>query len=183
MLHYILLPSLFPILVIYLQYPPPSHPHFTLKTRLTSLSQPETTGVPRLLEALEANDWTSPFDDDELDLELDIDNFSADYLDQAPAEEEGEQYDPHEDPTFAFQTKELESEMRGLKRDIYGGGASDVGEGANVNQEEEEVEQLEALMLRMQAMKGELSSEFWGVALLVTVSFLLLLLCYFFRAP
>lgn len=103
-------------------------------TELTRYS--EKTGIPRLREALEANDWAG--DDDELDLDgLGIDS-------------------DDEDGGFSAEATELEMEMFGMKRAILEGG--DVGEEFRKNDDEEgdedRVDDLEGLMMRMQGIKG-----------------------------
>jgi hypothetical protein len=66
---------------------------------------------------------------------------------------------------FGAEAAELEMEMFGMKRAIYGMGEEDeerAGEeevgGEEDRDEEDEVEKLEALMLRMQAVRGEFAS-------------------------
>lgn len=96
-------------------------------------------------EALEANDWASNEDD------FGIDDFGD--------------LEDEESMGFGAEAAELEMEMFGMKRAIYGIGEEDeerageegVGreEGGD---EEDEVEKLEALMLRMQAVRGEFAS-------------------------
>jgi hypothetical protein len=62
---------------------------------------------------------------------------------------------------FGAEAAELEMEMFGMKRAIYEAGDEDGerdGEGLkreNDEDQEDEVEKLEALMLRMQAVRGE----------------------------
>jgi hypothetical protein len=67
---------------------------------------------------------------------------------------------------FGAEAAELEMEMFGMKRAIYGlrgdgedqivdGKLDDRGEGNGEEDEEHEVEKLEALMLRMQAVRGD----------------------------
>jgi len=71
---------------------------------------------------------------------------------------------------FGTETAELEMEMFGMKRAIYGEGEGDEdedeeGEGEakdardREEDEEDEVEKLEALMLRMQAVRGKSAPE------------------------
>jgi hypothetical protein len=69
---------------------------------------------------------------------------------------------------FGAEAAELEMEMFGMKRAIYGEGNEDEdekgeGEAKDVRDveedEEDEVEKLEALMLRMQAVRGKSAPE------------------------
>ncbi|KAI9777852.1 MAG: hypothetical protein M1839_008529 [Geoglossum umbratile] len=93
----------------------------------------EPTGLERIKEALEANDWAAADDDTLL------------------PEDEAES-------GFGAEAAELEREMVGLKMAIYGGGEE---EGEEEEEEEDggaggqefQVEQLEAVMLRMQAVR------------------------------
>jgi hypothetical protein len=101
----------------------------------------ELTGIARLKEALEANDWASNEDD-----------FGVDDFDDLEDEES---------MGFGAEAAELEMEMFGMKRAIYGTRENDEDEdgekeGGNKDDkgEEDEVEKLEALMLRMQAVRG-----------------------------
>jgi hypothetical protein len=102
---------------------------------LTRFSQ-ELTSISRLKEALEANDWAA--NDDLLDLD-----------------------DPGEDGDFGAEVAELEMEMFGMREVIHNGEEEEemeddklCGEGEKEN-EEDGVEKLEAMMLRMQAVRGE----------------------------
>lgn len=106
----------------------------------------ELTGIARLKEALEANDWASNEDD------FGIDDFGD--------------LEDEESMGFGAEAAELEMEMFGMKRAIYGiGEEDDEDEGGkkkdeikdeikDEEDEEGEVEKLEALMLRMQAVRG-----------------------------
>jgi len=98
----------------------------------------EPQGVARLKEALEANDWGGGGveDDDELhvsDLEGSDDEGSLE---------------------FGIGRDEMKDEMVGMKQAIYGGGTCMDGEDVDP-EEDEEVEKLHAMMLRMQAVRGE----------------------------
>jgi hypothetical protein len=106
--------------------------------RISNIIPQELTGISRLREALEANDWASNDDDTPV-----TDNFG-------------------DDAGFGAEAAELEKEMLGMRRAIYGRGdneennrdeARDESEKEN---EEDEVEKLEAVMLRMQAVRGGL---------------------------
>lgn len=94
-------------------------------------------GIERLREALETNDWESNELGEELSLE-----------DLEDGDEEGEG-----SIEFGIEAAEMEVEMFGMKQAIYGG-----NNGEEMDDEEgqdEEVEQLQAMMLRMQAVRGK----------------------------
>jgi hypothetical protein len=94
-------------------------------------------GVERLREALEANDWESNELGEGISLE-----------DLEEGEEEGEG-----SMGFGFEAAEMEMEMFGMKQAIYGG--SNGEEIDNEGGQDEEVEQLQPMMLRMQAVRGK----------------------------
>jgi hypothetical protein len=113
------------------------------------LTRTEPVGIARSKDALEANDWAGNDDDD-----LDLDEL-----------EDGDE----DDAGLSLEATELEMEMFGMKQAIYGGGDYDTDEDEKVGKdgglendekdkgkddEEEGVEQLEAMMLKMQAMRG-----------------------------
>lgn len=112
----------------------------------------EPKGVARIKEALEATDWDG-MGDDNLDLDG-LDEFDG-------------------DDGFDAEAIELEMEMFGMKQAIYGagdgGGESKDGDNAQNtggnkktgSDEEDGVEQLESMMLRLQAVKGK--SQYHGV--------------------
>ncbi len=67
---------------------------------------------------------------------------------------------------FGAEAAELEMEMFGMKRAIYGAADKDEDEDGEKNEakeenedEEDEVDKLEALMLRMQAVKGKFPTD------------------------
>lgn len=94
-------------------------------------------GMQRVKEALEANDWAG--DDDE---GLDFEDFEDD--------EEGS-------TGFAErEAAEMMGEMFEMKRAIYGGRGDDRDADVEGQEDDDEisVEQLEAMMLRLQAVKG-----------------------------
>lgn len=96
----------------------------------------ESQGVARLREALEANDWNA--DDPDLDdFDPIIDDFGED--DEASL-------------GFDIDPKEMEEEMKGMKEAIYGAGLSMNEEGGD---HDEEVEKLQAMMMKMQAVRGK----------------------------
>jgi hypothetical protein len=93
-----------------------------------------------LKEALEANDWEGG---DGLDLDIDLDIL-------ADAEEDNDG-----SIDFGIDSAEMETEMAGMKQAIYGGGNADEdGDGADEEEADKEVEQLQAMMLKMQAVRG-----------------------------
>ncbi|CAL5872413.1 uncharacterized protein PFLUO_LOCUS6677 [Penicillium psychrofluorescens] len=105
----------------------------------------EYEGMPRIKEVLETHDWTSSVDtldpDGEVDLDFDDDEFG---------------------PTVGFDNEvhELEREMFGLRMAIERGGGD--GDEDELDQEDEhgeiKVESMEALMMRMRAIR-EMSSD------------------------
>lgn len=97
--------------------------------------------MERLKEALEANDWEGG---DDLEVDIGLDTL---------ANEEGD--DDGGSVGFSLDAEEMEAEMAGMKRAIYGGGNLDEeGEGLDETEADKEVEQLQAMMLRMQAARG-----------------------------
>jgi len=95
-------------------------------------------GIERLKEALEANDWEGG---DDLGDELNLEDFEI------------EEEDDEGSLGFGIDPAEMEGEMFGMKQAIYGGG--DEEEGAEEPEGDKEVEQLQAMMLRMQAVRGK----------------------------
>lgn len=97
-------------------------------------------GLERVKEALEANDWAGG-DADELDM--------------------GEFEDDDGSVGFNLEAAEMMGEVFDMKRAIYGNGDSDDDDDDdNDNKEDGEddeasVEQLEAMMMRLQAVKGK----------------------------
>ncbi|SLM37748.1 Alpha/gamma-adaptin-binding protein p34 [Lasallia pustulata] len=103
----------------------------------------ELTGLARLKEALETNDWEGD----------DADGLGFEGLDLGEDDGDGE-------GGFEAEVKEVEREMLEMRRAIYvsGEGRGDDGvEGAEEEEEEEErdiqVEELESMMLKMQAIR------------------------------
>lgn len=93
-------------------------------------------GIDRLKEALEANPWDGPSDfEDDIDPE-DFENDDDDEVEGSVG--------------FGIEAAEMEREMAGMKRAIYGGGEGMDDE----NDGDEGVEQLQAMMLKMQAVRG-----------------------------
>jgi hypothetical protein len=96
-------------------------------------------GLERLKEALEANDWDGG---DDFEGEIDLDDLDGD-------EDDGEG-----SVGFEIDPAEMEAEMAGMKQAIYGGGLDKEDENDNEG-EDEEVEKLQAMMLKMQAVRGK----------------------------
>jgi hypothetical protein len=99
-------------------------------------------GIERLKEALEANDWEG---NDELGDDINPEDFD----DEIGSEGE---------VGFGIDPAEMQDEMKGMKQAIYGsgiGGDDEMGEGT---EQDEEVEKLQAMMLRMQAVRGKCSA-------------------------
>jgi hypothetical protein len=100
----------------------------------------EPMGVERLKEALESNDWEGG---DEHGGEIILDD-----LDEDDEEAEGS-------VGFGIDPAELEEEMAGMKRAIYGGGLGMEEEDEDDADQDQEVEKLQAMMLKMQAVRGK----------------------------
>jgi len=98
----------------------------------------EPMGVARLKEALEANDWAMNDDDDG---GIDFDELLDD--------------DGEGSTGIGMEAAQLEMEIFGMKQAIYGEDEDSEKEKGGEGEEEEEdsVEKLEAMMLRMQAVK------------------------------
>jgi len=101
---------------------------------------PEPMGIERLKEALEANEWDGGGED--VDGEINFDDLGAD--------------DEDEDGSLGFgiSAAEMEMEMFGMKQAIYGGGSDREEEIRDEEEGDEEIEQLQAMMLKMQAVRG-----------------------------
>ncbi|CZT40774.1 uncharacterized protein RSE6_00425 [Rhynchosporium secalis] len=97
----------------------------------------EPMGLERLKEALEANDWEG---NDELGDAIDLEALEKD------SDEEGSVGFGLD----AADKAEIEKEMRGMKQDIYGSGNT---EGEEEPADDKDVEDLQALMLKMQAVR------------------------------
>jgi hypothetical protein len=101
--------------------------------------------MPRIKEVLETHDWTSSVDTLDPDLEVDLD-FEDDEF----------------GPTVGFDNEvhELEREMFGLRMAIERGGGAGYGDEDEFDHEDEhgeiKVESMEALMMRMRAIRGTL---------------------------
>lgn len=100
-------------------------------------------GIERLKEALEANDWAG---DDDFD--------AADALDELNEADHDE--DDEGSIGFDIDPGELESEMKGMKQAIFSGGV-DLEEG---EEDDDEVEKLQGMMLKLQAVKGTFQESF-----------------------
>ncbi|TGO22454.1 hypothetical protein BPAE_0168g00250 [Botrytis paeoniae] len=98
----------------------------------------EPMGLERLKEALETNEWEGGDDDDD-----------GEGIDLGDFEDDG---DDNKSIGFGIEAAELEMEMFGMKQAIYGESSEKTNPEEEV-ENEDGVEQLEALMLRMQAVK------------------------------
>lgn len=98
-------------------------------------------GVARLKEALETNDWEGGDNNGD---DINPEDFDDD-------EDEGS-------VGFGIDPKELEGEMVGMKQAIYGGTMGEDEGGGGEAEGDLEVEQLQAMMLKMQAVRGEYDS-------------------------
>ncbi|KAG4426326.1 hypothetical protein IFR04_000509 [Cadophora malorum] len=96
----------------------------------------EPMGMERLKEALEANDWEG---NDELGEAIDLDGLENESDDAGSI---GFGLD-------AADKAEMEKEMRGMKQAIYGGD----DDGGEEEPNDQDVEELQALMLKMQAVR------------------------------
>ena len=97
-------------------------------------------GLERLKEALESNDWEGG---DDLGEDITLED-----LDEDDEEAEGS-------IGFGIDANEMEEEMAGMKRAIYAGGLGMEEEDENEADRDEEVEKLQAMMLKMQAVRGK----------------------------
>jgi len=97
-------------------------------------------GIERLKEALETNDWEGV---DELE------SFDLDALN----EEDGD--DDDGSLGFGIDPAEMAEEMAGMKRAIYGGILGDETGEVEDAEDDDEVEKLQAMMLKMQAVRGK----------------------------
>jgi hypothetical protein len=97
----------------------------------------EPQGLARLKEALEANDWGGGGGEEEDELHV---------SDLEGSDEEGSL-------DFGISIDEMKDEMAGMKQAIYGGGAGERSDEIDPEQDKE-VEKLQAMMLKMQAVRG-----------------------------
>ncbi|XHG01125.1 hypothetical protein AWENTII_004526 [Aspergillus wentii] len=104
----------------------------------------EYQGMRRIKEVLETHDWTASEDPDVGNLDDDLERHLLGLDD--------------DDTGFGLEVNELEREMVGLRMAIErgggDGGSSDEDEDEDDGDDEIKVESMEALMLRMQAIKG-----------------------------
>jgi hypothetical protein len=106
-------------------------------------------GLERLKEALEANDWGGG---EELAEELDLENLE-------------DEDDSEGSLGFGIDRSEMEEEMAGMKQAIYGG---EVEENEADAEQDHEVEKLQAMMLKMQAVRGTYAVTFLRIRLTTT---------------
>jgi hypothetical protein len=97
-------------------------------------------GLERLKEALETNEWDG---DDGSEGNLNLEDFEAD-----DDETEGS-------IGFGIDPAEMEEEMAGMKQAIYSSGAGREDEIEDESAGDKEIEQLQAMMLKMQAVRGK----------------------------
>ena len=97
-------------------------------------------GLDRLKEALEANDWEVG---DDLGEDITVED-----LDEGDQEAEGS-------IGFDINAAEMEEEMAGMKRAIYAGGLGEEEDEEEADQDQE-VEKLQAMIGKMQAVRGKL---------------------------
>lgn len=109
----------------------------------------EPVGVERAREALEANDWEAGSEEDDWGLD-DFEGGVEDDLGDGVERDFG----------FEFGEEGLREDMRGMKMAIFGGGGDQDEDGEEQDgqgrvEDDEEVEKLQAMMLKMQAVRGE----------------------------
>ncbi len=111
----------------------------------------EPLGVERLKEALETNDWEGL---GELDDALGLDEFD----DGVTSDDEGS-------IGFGISKAEVEADMKGMKQAIYSGGLHGNEDGENA-EDDDEVEKLQSMIQKMQAVKGRFPKKFpgWNLA-------------------
>ena len=111
----------------------------------------EKTGLPRLLEALEANDWSPDHDGDPNNDDRDIDSDFDSFLDTIEESEAGlgnSKFGVTQSQEPNVRTSLLEEQQTSqIEQDEHREGE---GEG-----EESQVQELEAMVLKMQAVKGK----------------------------
>ncbi|KAF2453592.1 hypothetical protein BDY21DRAFT_121383 [Lineolata rhizophorae] len=101
----------------------------------------EVTGVARVREALEANDWTAEED------------VGMDGLGELGEEEDGEESDEEFGKTFAAEEAEMSVELLGMKTAMRDEEFDGLGPPEDENEEARQVEELERMMVRMRAVK------------------------------
>lgn len=105
--------------------------------------------MPRIKEVLETHDWTASGDTTlDQDPELDTDDEFDDFV--------GFDKSSHS-RGFGEEVNELEREMMGLRMAIERGGDGYEDSDGDGNGDENEVESMEGLMMRVQAIRGMLS--------------------------
>lgn len=112
----------------------------------------ELEGLPRLKEVLSTHEWTAASSTDVDDGDDDEDDIMS-FLNS------GTRHD--ESTGFRFEVNQLEREMMGLRFAINGGEDEDDNDGNDEEEDTElQVENLEALMMRMRAIKGLCRSKY-----------------------
>lgn len=106
----------------------------------------ELEGLPRLKEVLSTHEWTASASMDDDDDDDDEDELMS-FLNNGTRRDES--------TGFRFEVNQLEREMMGLRFAINGGDDEDDNDGHEEEEDTElQVENLEALMMRMRAIKG-----------------------------
>ena len=103
------------------------------------LTYAEYEGMPRVKEVLETHDWSAASGEDGLEDDLEAELLG---LDEDGADGFGEEVD------------ELQREMFGLRMAIERGGGDGDSDGEGAEEEENKVESMEALIMRMQSLRG-----------------------------
>lgn len=104
----------------------------------------EYEGMPRIKEVLETHDWTACTDSQDLDADLDLsfdDDLESELLGLNRSADT---------PGFGQEVNELEREMLGLRMAIERGGDG----GDDETGQDDDVESMDAIMMRVQAIRG-----------------------------
>lgn len=109
----------------------------------------EYEGIPRVKEVLETHDWSAAGEDG---LDDDLEELLG--------------FDREGGSGFGMEVNELEREMFGLRMAIERGGGDGYSDGESDGDEEEnKVESMETLIMRMQSLRGMLVlTQFWCIA-------------------
>ncbi|RAO70602.1 uncharacterized protein BHQ10_006614 [Talaromyces amestolkiae] len=113
----------------------------------------ELEGLPRLKEVLSTHEWTAASSTDNDDGDDDDEDDIMSFLNGGTRRDES--------TGFRFEVNQLEREMMGLRFAINGGDDEDDNDGNDEEEDTElQVENLEALMMRMRAIKGLFRSKY-----------------------
>lgn len=121
--------------------------------------------MPRIKEVLETHDWTASGDLDALEDQDPDDGFDDE--DDLESELLGFGRSSHT-RGFGQEVQELEREMFGLRMAIERGGGDGEEDDAEDDGEEVKVESMEALMMRVQAIRGTLDTRLSGARFVLT---------------